>query len=668
MALPGILAVGSAFGAYLLAKVRARGGAAKRRGVDPLGAFVDETEVPATPASSGDGAPRALESLRYAVKDIFQIEGRVTGFGSPAWAETHKPARKTARAVAMLADAGATCVGVTHMDEFAYSVSGENAHYGTPRNPAAPGRIPGGSSSGSAVAVAASLNDVAFGLGTDSGGSVRVPAAHCGVFGFRPTHGAVSATGVVKFAPSMDTVGWFARDGETLRKVGDVLLKPRLGKVNVGKVRSSDENDRDAFSALPTKLLVLEDAMALSDPASQCGVASLCAALEDVFPPGQISRLDLGKHLLVLCPSLRTIQSRLPRGSGTGAGDDVTGLDALRFAFGKLMGGEVWASLGDWYTSRPFSERGDTGPGVRQRMDDASKVADDPTSLEICAKAREEARFALGTLLDGASDAAMALPTTPSAPPIVGADDASQDAWRKRTLALTCVCSLVGFPQVTVPLRAEKIDGPRGVSLVMGPGRDFALLRAAEKWGGRVAAAFPEMVDADARFRSGDAGGQSPPVSHAEPSVSSSADGASRHLAGDAAGEPFKAEGNERFKAGAFEAAAASYGEALRAAGTRGSRRWRAIVFSNRAMARLKLGAYAEAEEDCVEAIKLDPKNVKAYLRRGAARAVSGNYLEALEDFESALRLEPRNRDARAEVSRMKNILGEADQIPDFDA
>jgi hypothetical protein len=378
MALPGIIAVGSALGAYLLAKVRARGGAAKRRGVDPLGAFVDETEVPATPASSGDGAPRALENLRYAVKDIFQIEGRVTGFGSPAWAETHKPARKTARAVAMLADAGATCVGVTHMDEFAYSVSGENAHYGTPRNPAAPGRIPGGSSSGSAVAVAASLNDVAFGLGTDSGGSVRVPAAHCGVFGFRPTHGAVSATGVVKFAPSMDTVGWFARDGETLRKVGDVLLKPRLGKVNVGKVRSSDENDRDAFSALPTKLLVLEDAMALSDPASQCGVASLCAALEDVFPPGQISRLDLGKHLLVLCPSLRTIQSRLPRGSGTGAGDDVTGLDALRFAFGKLMGGEVWASLGDWYTSRPFSERGDTGPGVRQRMDDASKVADDP--------------------------------------------------------------------------------------------------------------------------------------------------------------------------------------------------------------------------------------------------------------------------------------------------
>jgi tetratricopeptide (TPR) repeat protein len=256
------------------------------------------------------------------------------------------------------------------------------------------------------------------------------------------------------------------------------------------------------------------------------------------------------------------------------------------------------------------------------------------------------------------------LPTTPSAPPPLGADDAAQEAWRKKTLALTCICSLAGFPQVTLPLRADGIDGPRGVSLVMGPGRDYAALDAAVAWGARVAAAFPEIVDADA-------------TANAARSATrrDEAHGSSRALSpvtksGDAVGEPgepFKARGNERFKAGAFEEAAAAYGEALRATGARGSRRWRAVVFSNRAMARLKLGAYAEAEEDCGEALKLDPRNVKAHLRRGAARAVSGNYLEALEDFESALRLEPRNRDARAEVSRMKNILGEANPIPDFD-
>ena len=663
MALPGFLAVGSALGAYLLAKVRAGGGAAKRRRVDPLGAFVDATEVPATPASSGDGAPRALANLRYAVKDIFQIEGRVTGFGSPAWAETHKPAGKTARAVAMLADAGATCVGVTHMDEFAYGVSGENAHYGTPRNPAAPGRIPGGSSSGSAVAVAAALKDVAFALGTDSGGSVRVPAAHCGVFGFRPTHGAVSATGVVRFAPSMDTVGWFARDGETLRAVGDVLLAPRLGK------RAGDGNGGAGTTGTSppniAKLLVLEDAVALSDPASRCGAAALCAALGDRFPPGTVQRLDLGKHLLVLCPSLREVAERHPRVKNEKNEDeDVTGLDALRFAFARLMGAEVWSALGGWYGARPFSERGDTGPGVRQRMDAASRIADAPDALEVCRKAREEAKFALGTLLDGESETALVLPTTPSAPPPLDADDAAQEAWRKKTLALTCICSLAGFPQVTLPLRADGIDGPRGVSLVMGPGRDYAALDAAVAWGARVAAAFPEIVDADATANAAQS------ATRRDEAHGSSRASSPVTKSGDAVGEPgepFKARGNERFKAGAFEEAAAAYGEALRAAGAHGSRRWRAVVFSNRAMARLKLGAYAEAEEDCGEALKLDPRNVKAHLRRGAARAVSGNYLEALEDFESALRLEPRNRDARAEVSRMKNILGEANPIPDFD-
>ena len=138
--------------------------------------------------------------------------------------ETHAPAARTASAVERLLAAGASMVGKTHTDEMAYSLNGENVHYGTPANPHAPGRIPGGSSSGSAAAVAGGLVD--FALGTDCGGSVRLPASYCGIYGIRTTHGSVPADGVVDLAASFDTVGWFARDAKTIQQVGEVLLPP----------------------------------------------------------------------------------------------------------------------------------------------------------------------------------------------------------------------------------------------------------------------------------------------------------------------------------------------------------------------------------------------------------------------------------------------------------
>lgn len=181
MVLPGVLAVGLALGALLLGrkpKGNAAGGGGtgsrKRKRCDPWGALVDRVVVLPSPSTSDGTHPRSLEGLRYVVKDIFQITGRVAGFGSPAWLESHrKPASANARAIYLLQNAGATGVGVTHMDEFAYSISGENFHYGAPINPASPGRVPGGSSSGSAVAVAAAVDKCDFALGTDSGGSVR---------------------------------------------------------------------------------------------------------------------------------------------------------------------------------------------------------------------------------------------------------------------------------------------------------------------------------------------------------------------------------------------------------------------------------------------------------------------------------------------------------------
>lgn len=113
-------------------------------------------------------------------------------------------------------------MGKTITDEMAYSLSGENHWYGMPVNPGAPGRTPGGSSSGSASAVAAAECD--FALGTDTGGSVRIPSSFCRLFGLRTSHGALSLEGVMPLAPSFDTIGWFARSSALLRRVGEVLL------------------------------------------------------------------------------------------------------------------------------------------------------------------------------------------------------------------------------------------------------------------------------------------------------------------------------------------------------------------------------------------------------------------------------------------------------------
>ncbi|MES1164484.1 MAG: amidase family protein, partial [Verrucomicrobiota bacterium] len=181
------------------------------------GAFCQHDRVHLPGAPSGPTA-----GLTFAAKDVFAVAGATACFGNPTWLETHRPASRTAPAVARLVGAGATLVGLTITDELALSLTGENAHYGTPLNSRCPDRVPGGSSSGSASAVAAGQCD--FALGTDTGGSVRVPAGHCGLYGFRPSHGAVATDGVLPLAPRFDAVGWFARDAGTLARIGDVLL------------------------------------------------------------------------------------------------------------------------------------------------------------------------------------------------------------------------------------------------------------------------------------------------------------------------------------------------------------------------------------------------------------------------------------------------------------
>src|SRR5687767_7209950 len=208
---------------------------------DPAGAFCRDNHV----ALRGSGRG-PLAGLTMGVKDLFDIAGHRTGFGNPDWLRTHGPAPATASAVQRLLDAGADMVGKTHTDELAYSLSGENSHYGTPLNPRCPERVPGGSSCGSVSAVAAELVD--FALGSDCGGSVRLPASYCGVLGIRPTLGRIPMDGAVPFAASFDAAGWFARDARMLERVGGVLL------------------GEDAETVPPRRAVIADDAFAMVEP------------------------------------------------------------------------------------------------------------------------------------------------------------------------------------------------------------------------------------------------------------------------------------------------------------------------------------------------------------------------------------------------------------------
>ncbi len=163
-----------------------------------------------------------LSGLTGVLKDMYAIAGERAGGGSPEWLKHAAPAQEHSGVVKKLLAAGADITGKTISDEFFYSITGANAHYGTPTNPKAPNRLPGGSSGGSASAIAAGTCD--FAIGSDTGGSVRIPAAFCGLYGIRPTHGRIDLTGVMAMAPSFDVPGWFASSPGVFRKIGEVLL------------------------------------------------------------------------------------------------------------------------------------------------------------------------------------------------------------------------------------------------------------------------------------------------------------------------------------------------------------------------------------------------------------------------------------------------------------
>lgn len=385
---------------------------------DPLGAFCRDNHV------ALEGAPYGpLTGMTFGAKDVFHIAGHRTGFGHPDWLSTHPPAEVTAVAVQRLLDAGAHMIGKTHTDELTYSLNGENIHYGTPINPAAPGRIPGGSSSGSASAVAGRLVD--FALGTDCGGSVRLPASYCGVLGMRPTHGRVPLDGVIPFASSFDVAGWFASDAEIFEQVGRVLL------------------DDQTEPAAPKRLLYARDAFEQVDP-----------RVTDV------------------------LNEAVQRATGViGTRDEVTvsfeGLPVWFETFRVLQANEIWGNHGAWIeAAKPTF-----GPGINERLAWASKVK------QCDVEAHKDRHKAIKARIDGLikEGDVLCLPTSPRIAPFRNMPtEEIEVTFRHQAMSLLCISGLGGLPQVSLPLAT--LDGmPLGLSLVARRGADVQLLALAQK-------------------------------------------------------------------------------------------------------------------------------------------------------------------------------------------
>jgi amidase len=378
---------------------------------DPYGAFCTDSDAYLEGAGEGP-----LAGLTFAAKDIFDVAGHSTGGGNPDWKAAQAPATKTNPHVQRLVDAGATMVGKTITDEITRGILGENAHYGTPVNPRAPGRVPGGSSSGSASAVAGGLVD--FALGSDTGGSVRIPASFCGLHGMRTTHGRLTLDGMLMQAESFDTVGWFTRDAEMFARVAAVML-------------GTDIPDRK-----PERMIIAEDAFAVADLAVRDALQGPVKAVGDLI--GDVTAMRLSDN----------------------------GLDEWRAHQQPLQSREAW------YTARDWVDRCNPrfGYDVARRLMESATITDDTVATAQAGRETVQARMA-DILQPGT---VICLPTAPFPAPEAGLPQSQMWDRRSSIITLTCLAGLLGAPQINLPL--AEIDGvPVGLSLLAAPGGDELL-------------------------------------------------------------------------------------------------------------------------------------------------------------------------------------------------
>jgi len=383
---------------------------------EDIGAFVPGTRVR---IEGKPGGP--LTGITFAAKDLFDVAGHPTGGGNPDWPRGREVPSRHAWAVQTLLDAGATLIGKTITDEVSLGILGENPFEGTARNPRAPGRVPGGSSAGSAAAVAAGLCDTA--LGTDTGGSVRVPASFCGLFGIRPTHGRLDLTGMMAQAPTSDTTGWFADDSDRFARVSAVMLGEPIPET------------------LPNRLVIATDAFALADPETAAVLEPMVARLrrlvgevreEAMAPPG-LAAWARAQRTLQPYEAWQTFQEWVDR---------VNPRFQFSVARNLVLGGMIPAGERNW-----------------------------------AALVRQEARGRMRQLLPPGT--IMCLPTTPFPAPLCGQRLSVLEPPRDRITALCAHGGLTGHPQVSIP--GATVDGlPVGLSIVGPRGSDTALVAVAK--------------------------------------------------------------------------------------------------------------------------------------------------------------------------------------------
>ena len=387
---------------------------------DNIGAFVPGQQFR---LAGQPGGP--LSGLTFAAKDLFDVAGHPTGGGNPDWARSNPVPTRHAWAVETLLDAGADLIGKTITDEVSLGILGENPFEGTPVNPRAPGRVPGGSSAGSAAAVAAGVCDTA--LGTDTGGSVRVPASFCGIYGIRPTHGRLDLSGMMSQAPSCDTTGWFARDAETFARVSAVMLGEAMP------------------DALPTRLVIATDAFALADPETAASLEPMVARLRALV--GEV-------HEEPMAPP---------------------GLAAWARAQRTLQPYEAWLTFQEWIDR--------TNP--RFQFSVARNLALAPTipasERAWASLVRQEARGRMRQLLPPGT--ILCLPTTPFPAPLCGQPLSVLEPLRDRITALCSHGGLTGVPQISLP--GATVDGlPIGLSILGARGSDASLVAVARAMAG----------------------------------------------------------------------------------------------------------------------------------------------------------------------------------------